>query len=130
MVPRGDHTRRMRPLAAVYVALLLVVVVLADAGLLGPALRAVHDVPWLDKLVHFVLAFGLGSVLEAATRSRGRAVLVAALAVLAEELSQLAVPGRTFDRLDLAADATGLALGALAVLARSSRSPRAYARRT
>lgn len=102
----------MRTLAVAYVTLLLGIVALADLGALGPVLRWVHAVPWMDKIAHFGFAVVLGVVIEAASRSRGRAVLLVALVVLFEELSQWLVPGRTFDLLDLAADGVGLALGA------------------
>lgn len=109
----------MRTVAVAYVTLLLGIVALADLGALGPVLRLVHAVPWMDKLAHLGFAIVLGLVTEAASRSKGRASAVVAMVVLVEELSQRIVPGRTFDLLDLAADGVGLALGtAIAWLAR------------
>lgn len=106
----------MRWLAASYVVLLLVIVALADTGGLGGVVRVVHEVPMLDKLGHLVFAIGLGAALEGAL-PRGRALWIAVPIVIAEELSQLFVPGRTFDLLDLAADGIGLGIGTLLVVA-------------
>lgn len=96
---------------------LLVIVMLADLGVLGGLVRWIHEIPYADKVAHFGFAVGLGAVLEAALGRGGRALLVAAPLVLLEELSQLVVPGRTFDLGDLAADFVGLAIGTWAVLA-------------
>lgn len=101
----------MRVVLVVYVALLLGIVGLADLGALGPVIAWVHDVPLMDKVGHAVFALLLGAIVEGTTRSRGRALLLVAPVVLAEELSQRWVPGRTFDLFDLAADAAGLAVG-------------------
>jgi VanZ family protein len=112
----------MRWIAGSYVVLLLVIVALADTGELGWVVRFVHDVPVLDKVGHLVFALGLGAMLEGATRSRGRTLWIAVPIVLAEELSQLFVPGRTFDLLDLAADGLGLAIGTIVVIRLRARS--------
>jgi hypothetical protein len=112
----------MRWIALSYVLLLLVIVGLADAGELGWVIRFVHEVPLMDKVGHLVFALGLGAMLEGATRSRGRALWIAVPIVVAEELSQLVIPGRTFDLFDLAADGLGLAAGTLGVLALRSRA--------
>jgi hypothetical protein len=117
--PQGTacHVLLMRWLAVSYVVLLLVIVGLADMGELASVVRFVHDVPHLDKVGHLVFALGLGAMLEGATRSRGRALRIAVPLVIAEEISQLFVPGRTFDLLDFAADGVGLAVGTLGMLA-------------
>ena len=115
----------MRVLALLYVALLLAIVALADLGAIGPIVRLVHAVPCMDKVAHFVFATLLGAIVEAATRSRGRALALVTPVVLLEELSQRWVPGRTFDLLDLAADGAGLALGTWLVvrLGRAALTP-------
>ncbi|MBN8609378.1 MAG: VanZ family protein [Deltaproteobacteria bacterium] len=115
----------MRVLALLYVALLLAIVALADLGAIGPIVRVVHAVPCLDKVAHFGFATLLGAIIEAATRSRGRALAIVTPVVLLEELSQRWVPGRTFDLLDLAADGAGLALGTWLVvrLGRAALTP-------
>ncbi len=114
----------MRTIAGAYVALLLGIVLLADVGAIGPLLRFVHAVPWMDKIAHFAFATVLGVMIEAASRSRGRALVVVAVCVLIEELSQRLVPGRTFDLFDLAADALGLVGGTtMVVLFRRRTAP-------
>lgn len=110
----------MRIVVALYAALLLTIVVLADLGVLAGLVVWMHEVPGADKLAHFVFALGLGAVTARASERVvvlgplrfPRGLLWVAPIVLLEELSQLFVPGRTFDLLDLAADATGAALGA------------------
>lgn len=118
----------MRLLATAYVALLLLLVALADVGVLGGLVRAVHAIPAMDKLAHFAFALVLGGLLEGASGRRGIAMLAAIPFVLAEETSQLVVPGRTFDLLDLAADGVGLAVGTvLVVMLRARRRSRSGA---
>lgn len=119
----------MRLLAAGYIALLLSLVVLADVGILGGLVRAVHAIPAMDKVAHFAFALVLGGLLEGASGRRGVAMLAAVPVVLAEETSQLFVPGRTFDLLDLAADGVGLAMGTALVVAVRARSTRREASR-
>lgn len=128
----------MRLAASLYVAFLLALVALADFGVLGPLVRAIHALEGADKLAHALFALTLGALLDAAIRSPdlalgrvrlARAWAFAAPIVALEELSQLAFEGRTFDLVDLAADLVGLTLGVLAHRAFASRttstSPRA-----
>lgn len=109
----------MRVLAALYVALLLGIVALADLGVLGGLLTWIHHIPAADKLCHFLFALVLGCLVEAAHGGSGHALRWVLPIVLLEELSQLFVPGRSFDLGDLAADAVGILAGtALAIRAR------------
>jgi VanZ family protein len=113
----------VRILAVLYAVLLLAIVALADVGLLGPVVSGVHAIPMGDKVCHLVLAAVLGHLAAAfpgAPRLGGvpsGTVFVAVVALL-EESSQRFIPGRTFDLLDLAADAIGIALGTWLALRR------------
>ncbi len=119
----------MRLAATLYVLLLLGIVALADTGEIGGIVTLVHSIPAFDKLAHFLFALGLGAIVEAAHGGRGRALKWVIAIVVLEEVSQLAIPGRSFDLLDLAADMAGLlggtaaAIGARARLARRTPSP-------
>ncbi|QEH33250.1 VanZ like family protein [Aquisphaera giovannonii] len=110
----------MKRIGLVFVAFasfLVSVVAAADAGL-GPSLWGwVERVPFGDKMCHCVLMFTLCLLANLALGSRelhpGRgpfllATVVVGCLVLAEEISQIWIPGRTFDLLDLSADAIGL----------------------
>jgi len=90
-------------------------VVLAIVLLPGDAVPKLH-ITGLDKLIHFVMFFCWALALRfdwAAFRRRPALLLAAgALAGALTEAMQLGVPGRSFDLLDLAADAAGVALAA------------------
>lgn len=111
---------RVRRAALAYGAFLLAIVIAADVGVLAPLVEDVHRVPFGDKLAHLVLATGLGffaasfaprpSIGIGAARVPAATLFVLLVATV-EELSQRLVAGRTFDLLDLAADAAGIALG-------------------
>lgn len=100
---------------AVYVAFVVGVVGLADAGGTHAVFSFVDAVPYGDKLGHFLLIGLLALLVDLALGCRdvrrvplGPAIV--SVLVLAEELSQLALPTRTFDGLDLAADVIGIVL--------------------
>lgn len=107
--------------AAGFALLLMGFTVLADADALPPFVKSIYDIPYGDKVGHFVL-LGLMSyllvraVLSTYPERRGRAVFFAllALAVLAgaEEFSQRWFAKRMFDLWDLFAGYAGLAAGA------------------
>ena len=78
-----------------------------------------HAIPLGDKLGHVILMGTLCLLLNLALRCRrirlGKlpvllGTLLVALFVLIEELSQILLPNRTFDLLDLLADGIGIAL--------------------
>ncbi len=111
----------MRIAATLYVLSLLALVAFVDAGLLSGMVVWLHDVPAGDKLGHLFFALFLGLLVERAMRGRTlavgplrvpRSLVWLVPIVLAEEVSQLFVRGRTFDLLDLAADGLGLFVGA------------------
>lgn len=111
-------TRRWLVVASVaYAGLIGVIVVVADVGGTGAMFGALHAVPHGDKLGHFVLIGVLALLVDLGWRRDLRvgpvrvawaAVVIAALA-LAEELTQIGLPTRTFDLGDLSADWLGIA---------------------
>ena len=102
-----------------YLAALVVIVVVAGRGGTNEMFGFVTHVPFGDKVGHFVLIGGLGLGADVALRFRdwrfrswrgvpiGPAVVM--VVALLEELSQIALPTRSFDLVDLAADALGIA---------------------
>jgi polysaccharide biosynthesis protein VpsQ len=82
----------------------------------------VSNVPMGDKVCHCALMFTFSALTNLALRCReirlgGQTVLLGAvlvtIVVATEEFSQLWIPGRDFDLLDLAADLVGIICGAL-----------------
>ena len=111
-----DHLKRVG-LAAAYFAVVVLVIWLADHRDTQFIFGWIHAIPGSDKLCHFLILGGLAFVANYALGCRtvaiaGKPVLLGSLAVLilatAEETSQLYIPGRSFDLLDLAADALGI----------------------
>jgi hypothetical protein len=112
----------VRTFALIVSLVIATIVVLANTGNLGPILHVVEQVPYGDKLAHFALmgmfAFAVSLALgrRESGRSPERAARLGGLGVFAvvfvEELSQRFVATRTFDLLDLGADAFGITLGA------------------
>jgi hypothetical protein len=117
-----DRLKRLG-LAAAYFAVVALIIWLADHRDTQFIFGWLQALPGGDKLGHFLILGGFAFVLNHSLRCRtvalaGRPVLLGSLIVfllaLAEETSQLFIPGRTFDLLDLAADALGiLVLGRL-----------------
>jgi VanZ family protein len=122
---KGDpnaRSSRVRTFALIVSLALATIVVLANTGNLGPILHLVGQVPYGDKLAHFVLMglFAFAVCLALGRRESGRSPERAArlggigvfVVVFVEELSQRFVATRTFDLVDLTADFFGIALGA------------------
>ena len=104
-------------LAAASFAVVAIIIGLADHRDTQFIFGWVHAVPGGDKFCHFLIFGGLALVANHSLRCRtvafaGGRVLLGSLVVLilaaAEEVSQLYIPGRSFDLLDLAADALGI----------------------
>lgn len=102
-------------LTSAYCAAIFVISSQSDLGLEPPRWL---DWPHSDKLVHFTMFGGLSSVVAAGLwRSNGAGLPMKALFLgaagfatlygLTDEIHQIWVPGRTFDPLDLLADAVG-----------------------
>lgn len=104
---------------------IVVVIFLANTGLMPPVMRAIYDFDGGDKLGHFLsmglLSFMLNWTMTAAhldfepatAISKLSAVLM--LVVAAEEYSQRFFPRRTSSWFDLAYSFSGLLLGAVLV---------------
>jgi len=111
---------------------ILLIVIFVDTDHLG-ILHVVYDFSYGDKAGHFVL-FGLLSltvnlaVFEARPSQDRKSLAIKACLVLAvlmalEEFSQIWIPARSFDLLDLTAGYLGVALGAwLAILLEKRKS--------
>ena len=93
------------------------VVFCADRRLLSPVFRFISAHPGSDKVGHFVLIGGMAFLLNLSLDVREvrwlgvgwllGSVLVGVVFTL-EEISQIWIPSRTFDLLDLAGDYTGI----------------------
>ena len=111
----------MRYFAALFLALIVGLIVLADADLLPDFINAIYDFPNGDKVGHFVL-YGLlnffitRAFLSSLPTRRGGWVtlsvgLILALFVALEEFSQKYFASRTFSLLDLTASLLGIIIG-------------------
>ena len=111
----------MRYFAALFLAFIIGLIVLADAGLLPDFINAIYDFPNGDKVGHFIL-YGLlnffitRAFLSALPTRRGGWVtlsvgLILALFVALEEFSQKYFASRTFSLLDLTASLLGIIIG-------------------
>lgn len=110
---------KLKILAAIYVFVLAVIVVLADGERTQHVFRFVREMPFGDKTGHFVLmglfSFVLNLALDARRIRIGRAqillgTLIVFTLVTLEEFSQLWFITRTFDLIDLLSDFAGILL--------------------
>ena len=117
---------RMKIFLIVYIFVLAFIIFLADRRGTRYMLNFVGNIPYGDKLGHFLLmggfSFLLNMVLNARTFSFWKfryllGSLIVAAIVTTEEISQMFVAGRTFDWSDLVFDFLGIFLfGELAAL--------------
>ena len=101
----------MKRLAIIFTLFILLIIVLADAGLLARYIGFVYELPWGDKAGHFILYGILTLLLDLALfrarpdRSPRRLAalcgLILALLIGIEEFSQQFFVHRTFDLIDL-----------------------------
>jgi VanZ family protein len=107
----------MKLITIFYICFILFIIALANQGELGVVAVIVYEVPYTDKLGHFILmgllAFFINLNLKCSTISvwnwkflKG-SVIILSLVTL-EEISQLLVETRTFDLMDLFADYLGI----------------------
>lgn len=108
---------RIKIVTAIYIFILAVIVVLADFSGTQYLLDFVGDIPFGDKIGHFLLmgtfSFLLNLALQARTLQFWKInFLLGSLIVLAlvtlEEFSQIFVGGRSFDLTDLIFDYAGI----------------------
>jgi len=109
--------RRAKVALVVYIIFLIGLVLLADSGRGGVLFKLAYLIPDGDKLGHFLLFGSLSFLVNLLLRSakttlygisvmKGSAILMTI--VTFEECSQLFFRSRTFDLLDLTADAAGI----------------------
>ena len=115
----------MKLLASLFAAFIIGVIALANTGQLGPYFGWVNKIPAGDKLGHLILMGTLCLLVNLALSCRSARLggwslplgtLVISTLVLLEEFSQIFIPTRSFDLVDLAADALGISLATLAAL--------------
>jgi polysaccharide biosynthesis protein VpsQ len=108
----------MKWLAILFSLFILLIIVLADVGVLSRALRFLHAVPFGDKAGHFILYGVLALLINLALfRSRPdqnripiliKTGMILGLLIGLEEFSQQYFANRSFDLLDLAFSYLGL----------------------
>lgn len=108
---------KIKVAAAIYFVALAVIVALANIRETQPLFEPVRALPFGDKGGHFLLMGGFSLMANLALKARTvrirhtnvllGSLLVGAI-VFCEELSQIFIPGRTFDLSDLGADAAGI----------------------
>ncbi len=109
----------MKWLAILFSLFILLIILLADVGVLSRALRFLHGVPFGDKAGHFILYGILALLINLALfRSRPdhdripillKTGLILGLLIGLEEFSQQFFANRSFDLVDLAFSYLGLA---------------------
>lgn len=120
----------MKYVAVLFTIFIILVIILADRGLLGP-LHFIYDFPYGDKAGHFIL-YGLLNffITLASIRSFLRfdpkrvalsIGLILALLIGAEEYSQKFFANRTFDLIDLLASYIGLVVGGWVALKQAGK---------
>ena len=106
-------------LASVYTAAVALIVFAANRGQLGGLPGALHVAPGADKFCHLLLVGGLAFAINLAADCRpwrlgGRAWLPGTVICLplsvVEELTQIAIPSRNFDPLDMLMNVLGVLL--------------------
>ena len=109
--------QNIRLLQIVYCTFILLVVVLADLGLMSWFREYASQYPGIDKAIHFILVGGLSWVLIFAFNAKrmnllGSSLYVGTILTFAlvtlEECSQLLIATRRFELLDLLADYLGI----------------------
>ena|SRR5215213_6323156 len=110
---------RMKVLLVVYILILAVIIFLADRRGTRYLLNFVGNVPYGDKLGHFLLMGGFSFLLNLVLNARTFRLwkfsyllgsLIVLIVVTIEEISQMFVAGRTFDWSDLVFDFLGIFL--------------------
>jgi VanZ family protein len=108
---------RIKILAAVYILILAGIVVLADLRETQYLFRPIRQMPYGDKIGHFLLMGFFSLMLNLALKARTFRVwrinfllgtLIVLVVVFIEECSQIFIRGRSFDYRDLIADFAGI----------------------
>jgi VanZ family protein len=107
----------MKWFAIAFAMLLVTIVILADRNSLPPLLRLIKELPFGDKVGHFMLmgmmSFLTNLALKAKELQLGKfrilqGTLLVIIPVTLEEMSQVFFPSRTLDLMDLTADYLGI----------------------
>ncbi|MCE9611939.1 MAG: VanZ family protein [Chthoniobacter sp.] len=116
-IPRKPRTRLRWAIALAWLVMCAVINYFADRGLLTPVYGFISAHPGTDKIGHFVIIGVAAGLLNFALGQRAvrwlgcgwllGSVFVAVCCTL-EEISQIWLPTRTFDLLDLAGDYAGI----------------------
>jgi polysaccharide biosynthesis protein VpsQ len=113
---------RIRLLLLFFCSFLGLVIYAADIGVGSGYWGWLRHVPMGDKICHFGFMFTLSVLSNLALKCRAVSVrphalllgtVIVAIVVVGEEISQIWIPGRNFDLLDLTADFIGIACGEL-----------------
>jgi VanZ family protein len=115
----------MKALSLIYAALVLGIIVIANTPEWRFLLSGVRAIPYGDKLGHFLFMGMLATSVNILCAFKSiwiwnRSYLVGTLCVIAffliEETSQLIIPGRTFDLIDICCNFGGVAANHLVYL--------------
>lgn len=107
----------MRWLAIIYILIIILIIAMADSGQYGYVFKIIYQIPYADKLGHFILIGLLALVVNLSLQGKkiqvfGYSVLqgsaIVAALVMLEELSQFFIANRTFDLGDLLFDFIGI----------------------
>ncbi|HMS43122.1 MAG TPA: VanZ family protein [Pyrinomonadaceae bacterium] len=110
-------TARIKILTVVYVCVLAVLIFLADKRATQYLFKPIRNLPYGDKIGHFLLMGFFSFLLNLALSARSVKLwkfhyllgsLIVLVVVTIEEVSQIFIRGRTFDWGDLAADFCGI----------------------
>lgn len=113
----ASRAMKTKVAAAIYFVALAAIIVLANIRETQPLFQPVRNLPMGDKGGHFLLMGGFSLMANLALGARNVRIrhtnallgsLIVGAVVFCEEASQILVPGRTFDLMDLAADAAGI----------------------
>jgi polysaccharide biosynthesis protein VpsQ len=114
------HFTKIQVACVLFAVFIGAIVYAADTGIGKPFFDFVRGFPLGDKISHFFLMGTLATLANLACAGRrlirgvavpGLGTTIVAVIVLAEEISQIWIPGRTFEFYDLLADGLGIACG-------------------
>ena len=115
--------KRFRIACSLFAVFVGAIIYAADAGIGQRYFDIVRSFPMGDKISHFLLMGTLAGLANLSIGCRtlggsrirpGLGTVIVTILVVAEEISQIWIPGRSFDLLDLTADFLGIACGELA----------------
>lgn len=116
---KGNSNRKILIwiLTGLFILLIVVIIIMADRGILPAPIGMMYNYAWGDKLAHFFLMGLLTFLVNLSCSARrvqlfSKSILLGSLfvsiAVVLEEASQLFLPLRSFSWLDLSSDLLGI----------------------